>query len=110
MSDRLRTYCNSCQRETNHFIEAEHKPEGVKDELSGLDVFRECYIVRCLGCDFTSFLEYYWDSADVNGDGSIEKVNQNYPEDPNRFPAYEYLTYDDQNELLNIERESLLDF
>lgn len=94
---KLKTYCKSCKRDTNHEIFGEHKPGPLRYEYDeDILEYNEYYIVKCLGCDHTGFLNRYWEENEVEGE-EMEPLEDNYPSDPMSF--YDFLKEEDQDEL-----------
>jgi hypothetical protein len=81
MSEIIKNYCKRCDYETNHkvlFKERFRSP----DEL-GYDFIIEYMVVKCLGCETTSFREEFINLEtaypDENGDWTPEITITNYP-------------------------------
>ncbi|MFD5264424.1 DUF4145 domain-containing protein [Bacillus wiedmannii] len=80
-----KTYCNSCDRKTNHYIVYCHHREEVIEEYGAVlfDWDEKSYIVQCAGCDQIGFIQVYTDSEMFSYDSNGEM----YPdEDVKVFP------------------------
>lgn len=61
----MKSYCNSCKRETNHEVIKE-KVEIDTDDNEGVFEEAKYQIIQCKGCDRSSFREERWYSEDIN--------------------------------------------
>lgn len=65
MSKSLKVYCNTCNGTTNHVVlHTEEREE--RDDNEGYYSQSTWEIIRCLGCDDTSFRHSYWFSEDYD--------------------------------------------
>ncbi|MEO9850330.1 MAG: DUF4145 domain-containing protein [Reichenbachiella sp.] len=97
MDNKIKAYCNSCRTETNHVVHGKFELHD-KEE----DEIHRYSIVQCLGCDSTSFLHKWAAPEDIDREDDVVYYEEQFPKDPDRFPAYEYLSHEDQEELPSI--------
>ena len=80
---KLKTYCPTCARRTNHEVMYEHSEHYTPDNAPemGIDFADGTWqIVRCMGCEGVSFREYWFTSEDVHPlDGPEEGTEYRYP-------------------------------
>ncbi|WP_265939761.1 DUF4145 domain-containing protein [Bacillus thuringiensis] len=81
-----KTYCNSCDKKTNHYIVYCHETGESDEDNHGNFIFgwnEKSYIVQCAGCDQVGFIQVYTDSDMY----SHESDSEMYPsEDFKVFP------------------------
>lgn len=64
-----RLYCNSCRQITNHTLKGEHK--GAFNISAGLHETLEFYLWICMGCEFGTLEQSYWNDAMQDGEEEI---------------------------------------
>ncbi len=65
MSDKTKSYCNGCKRETNHEILAKHGHSD-HDEKYGISWWIDYEMLECQGCDTVSFRTVHANSEDID--------------------------------------------
>lgn len=100
----LKSYCNSCKGERNHFVLADYEHKETDDEAC-VRVEYEYLVVRCAGCDHISFLERSLFSEDINQTGCDQAGDPIYdvPWQEKIYPPPSYRQEPDWLEELNDE-------
>jgi len=72
----MKVYCGNCKRETNHEILKELREKFSNEDFWGDDTWQ---IIRCKGCDATSFRHEWLFSEDYGPDGELLVQEELFP-------------------------------
>lgn len=79
MSDKSKSYCNGCKRETNHEIVAKHEHSD-HDEINEISWWNIYEVLECQGCDTVSFRTVHTNTEDIDYEtGKLETSIEIFP-------------------------------